>query len=100
MKHRVPRKGVLLALAVLLVLAIHVAVLHAVVSVRGWWWPAIAGIALVLAVKAVIVAHVRKSRRVKATSPEILAQRQSGISGWTNLADCSRDSRGGRTMPE
>jgi hypothetical protein len=43
MKQRVHRKGVLLALAVLLVPVIHLAVLHAAVSVREiastrWRW--------------------------------------------------------------
>lgn len=64
MKHRVPRKGVILALAVLAVLVVHVAVLHTLFIARVGWWAVIAGIALVLAVKLVVImAHVRKSKK-------------------------------------
>lgn len=64
MKHRVPRKGVILALAVLAVLVVHVAVLHTLFIARVWQWAVIAGIALILAVKVVVImAHVRKSKK-------------------------------------
>ena len=64
-------------MAVLVVLVLHAAMLHAVINVRGWWWPVIAGIALVLAAKAaVIIAHVRKRKRANS-APESLDQHQS-----------------------
>lgn len=72
MKHRVPRKWVFLALAALVMLAFHIAALRAVVKMSAWWWPVIAGIALLVVVKTVvIIVHVRKIKRAKVASSEI-----------------------------
>lgn len=68
-----PGKAILLAMVLLVMLTLHVAVLHTMVNVGTWWRLAIVGIALVVAVKVVVIsAHARKSKRAKTTSPKIL----------------------------
>lgn len=97
MNHRVPHKWVFLALAALVMFAFHIAVLLTAVNVRGWWWPVIAGIALLMVVKAVVViVHVRKIKRAKAALVEIRSQNQFEATCSTSLAHGSRDSRQGK----